>query len=77
MLAEDNGHGYQYVAYALYAIDLYPSINFNYTYWRTSDGHEYRGNATHVWEHPEEKYGWVAMYSNTPFTYNKSESTYS
>lgn len=76
MLAEDNGHGYTYVAYALFDMRYYPSVDFYYEYWRTSDGHEYRWGDTHVWDNPEEKYGWVAIYSNSPFTYFKSESTF-
>lgn len=76
MLAEDNGHGYTYVAYVLFAADYYPSVQLDYTYWRTSDGHEYRWNQTHYWDDPTAKYGWVAMYSNSPFTYTKHENNF-
>lgn len=76
MLENDNGHGYEYVAYALFASDYYPNVIFNYPYWRTSDGHEYRGNATHVWDDPNAKYGWIAMYSNSPFTYIQAENNF-
>lgn len=75
LLKQDDGHGYTYVAYALFDIRYYPSVQFNYPYWITSDGHEYRGNVNHIWDNPNEKYGWVAIYSNTQFTYSQYETS--